>query len=73
MASGGGSPVGFEDLDVWQQAHQLTVDVYKLARHFYDVNEPQSQENRHLTLLGAWEILTEGRLRPEDDGIKWLR
>ena len=34
MASGGGSIAGFEDLEVWQQAHQLTVEVYKLARQF---------------------------------------
>ena len=26
--------MGFEDLKVWQQAHQLTVEVYKLARQF---------------------------------------
>jgi len=26
--------VGFEDLEVWQQAHKLTVEVYKLARQF---------------------------------------
>ena len=26
--------MGFEDLEVWQQAHQLTVEVYKLARGF---------------------------------------
>ena len=25
---------GFEDLEIWQQAHQLTVEVYKLARQF---------------------------------------
>lgn len=30
----GGDLVGFEDLEVWQQAHQLTVEVYKLARQF---------------------------------------
>jgi len=34
IASGGGSIAGFEDLEVWQQAHQLTIDVYKLARQF---------------------------------------
>jgi len=33
-ATGGGDLVGFEDLDVWQQSHQLTVEVYKLARQF---------------------------------------
>ena len=26
--------MGFEDLEVWQQAHELTVEVYKLARQF---------------------------------------
>jgi len=31
---GDGGFVGFEDLEVWQQAHELTVEVYKLARQF---------------------------------------
>lgn len=26
--------MGFEDLEVWQQAHELAVEVYKLARQF---------------------------------------
>ena len=34
MARGEGGLVGFEDLEVWQQAHQLTVEGYKLARQF---------------------------------------
>jgi len=25
---------GFEDLEVWQEAHELAVEVYKLARRF---------------------------------------
>jgi four helix bundle protein len=31
---GDGGLVGFEDLEVWQQAHELAVEVYKLARQF---------------------------------------
>jgi len=34
IASGGGSIAGFEDLEVWRQAHELAVEVYKLARQF---------------------------------------
>lgn len=26
--------MGFEDLEVWRQAHELAVEVYKLARRF---------------------------------------
>lgn len=26
--------MGFEDLEIWQQAHELAIEVYKLARGF---------------------------------------
>ena len=34
MASGGGGPVGFEDLEVWRQAHQLVLRMHKVTAQF---------------------------------------
>jgi four helix bundle protein len=34
IASGGGGSVGFEDLEVWQQAHELVLEIYRATEDF---------------------------------------
>lgn len=34
IASGGGDLVGFEDLEIWQQAHGLVLDIYRVTDTF---------------------------------------
>ncbi|MCK4394703.1 four helix bundle protein [Candidatus Bipolaricaulota bacterium] len=73
MARGGGSPVGFEDLEVWQQAHGLVLDIYKVTHTFPNTERFRLTDQLCRSAASIPANIAEGKGKGRDSNREFLR
>jgi len=60
--------VGFEDLEVWQKAHKLVLDIYKVTEHFPNTERFRLTDQLCRSAASIPANIAEGKGRDSNKG-----